>query len=223
MLLTILRESGDVTMKIVLFGASGTIGRAILAEGLKRGHEVTAAVRRPETLEIQHDGLLTMSADLLRPEQVASAAKGHEAAVSAYGPEFGAEGELLEVARSLVEGLKEAGVDRLIIVGGAGSLKTDTGERLMDTDTFPAEIRPLAAAHADAYEIYAHSGLEFSYASPAAVISPGRRTGQFRIGLDRLVVDENGKSEISVEDYAAAVIDELEEGNFIGTRFTVGY
>lgn len=210
-------------MKIVLFGASGTIGRAILEEALKRKHEVTAAVRRPEALEIQHNGLLTLPADLLRPEEVARAAGGHEAAISAYGPEFGAEGELLEVARSLVEGLKTAGVNRLIVVGGAGSLKTDSGERLMDTPEFPEEIRPLAAAHADAYEIYAHSGLEYTYASPAAMISPGRRTGQFRVGLDRLVVDENGKSEISTQDYAAALIDELEEGNFIGTRFTVGY
>ncbi|MDT3428157.1 putative NADH-flavin reductase [Paenibacillus forsythiae] len=210
-------------MKMVLFGASGTIGRAILEEALKRNHEVTAAVRRPEALEIQHSGLLTLSADLLRPEEVTQAAKDHEAAISAYGPEFGAEGELLEAARSLVEGLKTAGVKRLIVVGGAGSLKTDSGERLMDTPGFPEEVKPLAAAHADAYEIYAQSGLDYTYASPAAVISPGRRTGQFRIGLDRLVVDENGRSEISVEDYAAAVIDELEEGNFIGGRFTVGY
>ncbi|MBY9080019.1 NAD(P)H-binding protein [Paenibacillus sp. HN-1] len=210
-------------MKIVLFGASGTIGRAILAEALKRKHEVTAAVRRPEALEVQHNGLLTLPADLLRPEEVASAASGHEAAISAYGPAFGAEGELLEVARSLTEGLKKAGVSRLIVVGGAGSLKNDEGERLMDTADFPEEIRPLAAAHADAFEIYTRSGLEYTYASPAAVISPGRRTGQFRIGLDRLVVDENGRSEISTEDYAAAIIDELEEGNFIGACFTVGY
>ncbi|AIQ10929.1 NAD(P)-dependent oxidoreductase [Paenibacillus durus] len=210
-------------MKTVLFGTSGTIGRAILEEALKRGHEVTAQFQHPEAIEIQHGGLLTLPIDLLRPEEVAQATKGCEAVISAYEPEFGAEGELLEVARSLVEGLKTAGVNRLIIVGGAGSLKTDSGDRLMDTPEFPEEVKPLAAAHADAYEIYAHSGLDYTYASPAAIISPGRRTGQFRIGLDRLVVDENGRSEISVEDYAAAVIDELEEGNFIKARFTVGY
>ncbi|AKG37179.1 NAD(P)-dependent oxidoreductase [Paenibacillus durus] len=210
-------------MKTVLFGTSGTLGRAILEEALKRGHEVTAPLQKPEAIEIQHGGLLTLPIDLLRPEEVAQAAKGHEAVISAYEPGFGAEGELLEVARSLVEGLKTAGVNRLIVVGGAGSLKTDSGDRLMDTPEFPEEVKPLAAAHADAYEIYVHSGLDYTYASPAAIISPGRRTGQFRIGLDRLVVDENGRSEISVEDYAAAVIDELEEGHFIKARFTVGY
>jgi len=210
-------------MSVVIFGASGVIGRAILAEALKRKHEVTAAVRQPDQLEVVHERLHIIKADILDPASVSAAARGHDAVISAYGPEWGKERELLEVASSLVEGLTNASVPRLIIVGGAGSLRTESGEMLMDTPDFPAEIRPLAAAHSDAYEIYSGSSLDYSYASPPAVIQPGRRSGQFRIGLDQLVVDENGNSVISVEDYAVAIIDELEEGNYIGTRFSVGY
>ncbi|WP_410513241.1 NAD(P)H-binding protein [Paenibacillus sp. BR2-3] len=210
-------------MKIVLFGASGVIGRAILQEALKRKHEVTAAVRQPDKLEASHDRLRTISVNILDPASVSAAARGHEAAISAYGPQWGSEWELLEAARSLVEGLTAAGLTRLLIVGGAGSLRTESGELLMDTPGFPPEVRPLAAAHSDAYEIYRNSELDYSYVSPAAVIQPGRRTGQFRIGLDQLVIDENGDSIISVEDYAVAMIDELEEGHFSRARFTVGY
>ncbi|MDQ0196199.1 NAD(P)-dependent oxidoreductase [Paenibacillus wynnii] len=210
-------------MNVVLFGASGNIGRAILQEALKRKHEVTAAVRQPDKLDIVHERLRTLKVDILDPASVSAAAQGHEAAISAYGPEWGKERELLEAATSLVEGLTAAGLNRLIIVGGAGSLRTESGEMLMDTPEFPAEVRPLAAAHSDAYEIYSGSELDYSYASPAAVIQSGRRTGQFRIGLDQLVVDENGNSVISVEDYAAAIIDELEEGNYSRARFTVAY
>ncbi|WP_379128056.1 NAD(P)-dependent oxidoreductase [Paenibacillus sp. sgz500958] len=210
-------------MNIVLFGASGVIGRAIMQEALKRKHEVTAAVRVPENLEVTHDQLQKTAVNILEPASVSAAAKGHEAAISAYGPDFGQEDELTKAAFSLVEGLTAAGLERLLIVGGAGTLLTDSGEKLMDTETFPEAIRPLAAAHAAAYEIYSASALDYTYISPAAVIQPGRRTGQFRIGLDRLVVDENGESMISVEDYAVAVIDELEEGNFSHERFTVAY
>ncbi|KGE19617.1 NAD(P)-dependent oxidoreductase [Paenibacillus wynnii] len=210
-------------MNVVLFGASGNIGRAILQEALKRKHEVTATVRQPDKLDVVHERLRTLKVDILDPASVSAAAHGHKAAISAYGPEWGQERELLEAASSLVEGLTAAGLNRLIIVGGAGSLRTESGEMLMDTRDFPTELRPLAAAHSDAYEIYSGSELDYSYASPAAVIQSGRRTGQFRIGLDQLVVDENGNSVISVEDYAVAIIDELEEGNYSRTRFTVAY
>jgi len=210
-------------MNIVLFGASGVIGRAILEEALRRKHQVTAAVRQPDKIEVNHDWLSVVHADILDPASVSAVARGHNAAISAYGPPRGNERELLEVARSLVEGLTEAGLTRLLVVGGAGSLRTESGELLMNIPAFPEEVRPLAAAHAEAYEIYRESELEYTYASPAAVIQPGLRTGQFRIGLDRLVIDENGDSIISIEDYAVAIIDEIEEGHFSRARFTVGY
>lgn len=210
-------------MDVVVFGASGTIGKAIIQEALKRKHEVTAAVRNPESIELQHERLQIVSADILNPASVAAAVSGHGEIISAFGPGPGQENDLLKAAESLLEGMRQAGVARLIIVGGAGSLKTESGEWLMDTPEFPEDLRPLAAAHAHAYEIYRGSELDYTYISPPATIISGRRTGMFRIGLDRLITDEDGKSSISVEDFAVAVVDELEEGNFSRERFTVAY
>lgn len=209
--------------KIILFGATGTIGRAILHEALRRGHRVTAAVRDTGKITETDERLQVVEADILRPDSIASAARGHQVLVSAYGPKFGAEEELLEVARTLIEGVRRAGVQRLIVVGGAGSLKTENGERLMETQEFPEEIRTLALAHADAFDIYQGSDVAWTYFSPASIIEPGRRTGNFRIGTDWLVTDETGHSRISAEDYAVALVDEIEEEQFVNARFTVGY
>lgn len=210
-------------MDVVVLGASGTIGKAIVQEALKRKHEVTAAVRNPASVTLAHERLHIVTVDVLDSASVAAAVSGHEEVISAYGPDLGQEKDLITAAKAIVEGMKIAGLNRLLVVGGAGSLKTESGELLMDTPDFPAEIKALAEAHGLAYEIYKNTDLDYTYASPAAVVESGRRTGQFRIGLDRLVVDENGESHISVEDFAVAMVDELEEGNFSRARFTVAY
>lgn len=199
------------------------IGKQIADEALRRGHQVTAVVRNPDKLSEYKEKMNIVRANAVDPSSIAEAVKGHDAVISAYGPKFGEEEELLEAARALIEGVRRGGVRRLLIVGGAGSLITDSGDALMDTPEFPEELRTLAKAHADAYGIYQESDLEWSYLSPAAIIEPGRRSGQFRIGLDRLVTDESGSSRISVEDYAVAMLDELDDPQFIGTRFTVAY
>lgn len=210
-------------MKVVLFGATGTIGQRILKEALSRGHEVTAVVREISRLNEEHERLQVVTGDLLDPGSVAEAVKGHEAVITAYGPKFGAEGELLEATRSLIEGMRRAEVSRLLIVGGAGSLEVSPGVYLMDTPEFPEEVRPLAMAHADAYELYRESELEWTYVSPASTIEPGPRYGNFRIGTDKLITDETGASKITAEDYAAALIDELEDPYFTRACFTVAY
>lgn len=210
-------------MDVVVLGASGTIGRAVVQEALKRKHEVTAAVRSPEAVQLQHDRLQVVPVDILDPASVAKAVSGHGEVISVFGPDPGQENDLLKAADSLLEGMQQASLERLIVVGGAGSLKTESGEWLMDTAEFPEKLRPLAAAHAHAYEIYRGSELDYTYISPPAAIISGRRTGMFRIGLDRLITDEDGVSSISVEDFAVAVVDELEEGNFSRERFTVAY
>lgn len=210
-------------MDVVVIGASGTIGKAIVQEALKRKHEVTAAVRSTETVMLEHERLKVVQVDALDAASVAAAVAGHGEIISAYGPDPGREDDLLRAADLLIGGLRQSGVERLIIVGGAGSLKTESGEWLMDTADFPEELRPLAAAHAHAYEVYRSSSLDYTYISPPAAVIAGRRTGMFRIGLDRLITDENGESSISVEDLAVAVVDELEEGNFSRERFTVAY
>lgn len=210
-------------MKVIIFGATGTIGHALVREAIKRKHEVTAAVRNPQRMTEQSEYLTVVQADILNPNSVTEAAAGHDAIISAYGPAFGAEEELLEATRSLLEGTRRSGVGRILVVGGAGSLKTENGERLMDTAEFPEEIKPLAAAHAEAFELYRTADVDWTYCSPAGMIEPGKRTGHFRIGLDHLVVDELGHSRISVEDYAVALMDELVAGEFVNSRFTVGY
>lgn len=210
-------------MDVVVLGASGMIGKAIVQEALKRKHEVTAAVRNPESIDIEHELLHVTTVDILDAASVADAVRGHEEVISAYGPKVGDEDDLLIAAEAIVKDMQMVGLNRLLVVGGAGSLKTESGELLMDTPDFPADIKPLAAAHARAYEIYKNTELDYTYVSPPAVVQSGRRTGQFRIGLDRLVFDENGESIISVEDFAVAMIDELEEGNFSRERFTVAY
>ena len=210
-------------MDVVVLGASGMIGKAIVQEALKRKHEVTAAVRNPESIDIEHELLHVTTVDILDAASVADAVRGHEEVISAYGPKLGDEDDLLIAAEAIVKGMQMVGLNRLLVVGGAGSLKTESGELLMDTPDFPADIKPLAAAHARAYEIYKNTELDYTYVSPPAVVQSGRRTGQFRIGLDRLVFDENGESIISVEDFAVAMVDELEEGNFSRERFTVAY
>ncbi|MDU4696926.1 MAG: NAD(P)H-binding protein [Paenibacillus sp.] len=222
-------------MNIVLFGATGLIGNRIAAEALQRGHEVTAVVRdRARADEIglmrlvptdsKKAGHLTLvEGDILVPDAIARLVQGKDLVISAYGPRFGEEDELQEATRSLIEGVKRGGVRRLIAVGGAGGLEVAPSVRLMDTPEFPEEVRPLARAHEEALNLYRASDLEWTVLSPPALIEPGKRTGMFRLGLDRLVVDERENSRITAEDYAAALLDEAEDPYYIGARFTVGY
>ncbi|WP_068782876.1 NAD(P)-dependent oxidoreductase [Paenibacillus phocaensis] len=222
-------------MKIVLFGATGTIGQRIAEEALRRGHEVTAVVRdQARAVEMglpdlvpagtpKAGHLVLKEGDILIPDAIAQLVQGQDLVISAYGPRFGEEDELQEATRSLIEGVKRGGVRRLIAVGGAGGLEASPGVRLMDTPEFPEEVRPLARAHEEALSIYRASDLEWTVLSPPALIEPGKRTGVFRLGLDRLVVDERDNSRITAEDYAAALIDEAEDPYYLGARFTVGY
>ncbi|MET1173560.1 NAD(P)-dependent oxidoreductase [Paenibacillus amylolyticus] len=210
-------------MKVAIFGATGAIGKMILWELMDRGHEVTAVVRDPSKVEMVHERLRVEQGDLLNPDQVADFAAGQEVVVSAYGPKFGGEEEMLEVTRSLIEGVRRAKARRLVVVGGAGSLLTDSGDMLMDTPGFPEEVKPLAKAHAEAYDLIEASGIHWTYMSPAATITTGRRTGQFRVGMNRVITDDIGESSISVGDFAAALVDELDDPQFIQARFTVGY
>jgi uncharacterized protein len=215
-------------MKIVVFGASGVIGRAITAELLARGHTVTAATRSGAPVE----GLVVqvVTGDASDPGSVARLAAGKDAIVSAIGPRRGADGEdpedsLLSAARGLAEGLRRAGVRRLVVVGGAGSLEVAPGQRLLDTPDFPPSWKPAALAHARTLEeVYQEiDDLDWTYVCPAGVIGPGDRTGEFRVGGDQLLVGDDGQSRISIPDYAIAFADELEDGEAFQRRITVAY
>jgi putative NADH-flavin reductase len=212
-------------MKIAIFGASGRIGSRIVTEALNRGHDVTAIARHPENYTREELHLRVTRGNLFDSQDVEAAVFDHDAVVCSYNYTKGAApSSITEITVPLLNGLKHAHVKRLIIVGGAGSLEISPGVQLVDTPDFPAEYKPGALAHREALKLYQkEKDIDWTYLSPAAEIYPGERTGKFRTGKDQLITDANGKSSISMEDYAAAVLDELENPLHIRERFTVGY
>jgi putative NADH-flavin reductase len=119
--------------------------------------------------------------------------------------------------------VRRAGAPRIIMVGGAGSLEISPGLQIVDAPTFPDAYKPIALAHRDAFYVIRESDLNWTYFSPAMMIQPGERTGKFRLGKDALVSDAQGNSTISAEDYAIALVDEVEQGRHTKQRFTIGY
>jgi putative NADH-flavin reductase len=212
-------------MKIAVFGASGRIGSRIINEALNRGLDVTAVVRHPENYTVIHPHLKVAKADLFKTQDVETAAFNHDVVVSAYNNTHGAPpSTITEVATPLINGLKQAHVKRLIIVGGAGSLEVSPGVQLVDTPDFPPNYKPSALAQREALKIYQkEKELEWTYVSPAAEIEPGKRTGNFRTGTNQPVTGKDGKSFISMEDFAVAIVDEIINPRHIRERFTVGY
>src|SRR4051794_19810022 len=198
-------------MKLIVFGASGLLGSRLVDEALARGHDVTAVARDAGRLDSRSGRVRTGSADATDPDSVAALAQGHEAAVSAVTqhdhPEM-----LVDAARGLLEGLSRAGVGRLVVSGGAGSLRVASGGRLGGTPGFHDEWKPEALAAAAALEVFqgADTDVDWSYVSPGALLEPGERTGTYRLGGDELLVDEHGRSRITMEDFAIAMLDEVE-------------
>lgn len=212
-------------MKIALIGATGFVGTPLLAELLSRGHQVTVLARNPGKLASQ-PGLTVVQADALDAAQVAKAAAGHEAVVSAYNPGWTEPkiGEIfLQATHSIFAGVKQSGVKRFLMVGGAGSLFVAPGVQLVDTPEFPAEYKVAAAAARDALNlIQKESTLDWTFLSPAILLNPGVRTGKYRLGADApLWAEGGGPGSISVQDMAVAIVDELEKPQHIQKRFTV--
>lgn len=213
-------------MHLVVFGAGGNVGQRIVNEALKRQHRVTAAVRDDATILPQHN-LDVVEADATERVSVAQVSSGADAIISAISPRPGGDGRaassLTDAATALIAGAKSSGVRRLIIVGGAGSLELMPGQQIVDQPDFPDAYKPEALAQRDALEVYRDfaGDLDWTYISPAAEIHPGRRTGAYRISGDQLLVNDEGKSTISFEDYAVAVLDELERGTHLGQRMSV--
>jgi putative NADH-flavin reductase len=219
------REEDAETMKIVLFGASGRIGQRIAQEALNRGHIVTAVARTPESVPLQHERLTTQAGDVRDAALVARLAAGHDIVASAAGPSGGQGPQMLvEAAHALLAGTTSAGVARLMVVGGAGSLEVAPGELLLDTPDFNPAWRPGALGHLEALQVYrAEQALDWTCLSPAAFIAPGERTGHYRTGGNSVLRDANGESRISMEDFAIAFVDEIESPRFPRQRFTVAY
>ncbi|MFD7664344.1 NAD(P)-dependent oxidoreductase [Streptomyces sp. NPDC059788] len=214
--------------KIAIFGANGTIGSRVLDEALRRGHQVTAVVRDPAKITKTDPNLTVTTGDILDPASVATAAEGQDVLVSAVGGGDGP-GHIATIepaAQSLVAGLRTLGeaAPRLVTVGGAGSLRTPDGKQVWDAAGLPEFLLQIMHAHGDALDFYRTvTDVRWTNVSPAALIEPGERTGAYRTALEDLIADAEGVSRISAEDYAVALLDEIEKPQHIGERFTVGY
>lgn len=207
-------------MKIAIIGATGLVGTKILSESLDRWHEVTAIVRNPETLPM-HPKLRAAKGDATEPAKLASLVAGHDVVISAFNP---GKDERGTGARSIIDAVKRAEVERLLVVGGAGSLEVAPGKRLVDQPDFPAQWKDGALRTADFLDqLRGETELDWAFVSPAAMLAPGERTGHYRVGGDQFMTDNDGESRISLEDYAVAMLDEAERPQHHCKRFSVGY
>lgn len=216
-------------MHIVLYGATGHIGARILSELLARRHAVTAVTRKTDKLT-ENAGLTVEEGDLSDAAQIAECIVGADAVVSSYGPPPGREDEVQGVTVRLIEAVRRVSqqastghAPRLVMVGGAGSLEAAPGVKLIDAPDFPASYRAIAAAHSRALDLLRASSIDWTSLSPSAVIEPGERTAKFRLAQDTLLTTPDGQSRISMEDFAVALVDELEQPQHRRQRFTVGY
>ncbi len=214
--------------KIVLIGASGFVGSAILHEALNRGVKVTAVVRSPESIKISNPGLTVVKADASDAGKVAEICKGADAVISAYNPGWTNPDiyeETLKVYPQILAGVKKSGVKRLLIVGGAGTLFVAPGLRVVDSGAIPAEIMGGVKSLGEFYlnTLMDEKEIDWVFFSPAGSLEPGQRTGVYRLGKDDLILSDKGESKISVQDYAKAMVDELETPQHHRERFTIGY
>jgi uncharacterized protein len=212
-------------MKLVLIGGSGNIGHRILREAINRGHEVTAISRNPEKQDVKHDRVKWVSLNILNTSLLKEVIMRHDAVISAYGPGQGEDPHnVITTTNSIIEAMRQSGTKRLLVVGGAGSLEVSPGVQLVDTPEFPEAWKGGALAHRDALRIYQKiDDIDWTYMSPAAMIVPGERTGKFRLGKGQLLTDEKGNSTISMEDFAVALMNEIENPEHIHKRFTLAY
>jgi len=203
-------------MKIAVIGATGSVGSRLVAEALRRGHEVTGIARHPEKLEAQ-PRLTPRAGDINDAGALAALLAGHDVVISSTRFET-------TDPRRLIEAVKRSGAPRLVVVGGAGSLEVAPGVALVDTADFPQAYKHEALPGRDFLDILrGEHDLDWTFLSPPANFAPGERTGRFRIGGDQLLMDSAGDSRISQEDYAIALLDEVETPRHSRRRFTVGY
>ncbi len=212
-------------MNIALIGATGFVGSPVLAELLSRGHKVTVLARTPAKLPSKA-GLTALQADALDAAQVAKAVAGHDAVISAYNPGW-SDPKIhdihLQASDAIVEGVKKAGVKRLLVVGGAGSLFVAPGMQLVDTPEFPPQYKQGALAAREALNrLKKENTLDWSFVSPPIGLAPGERTGKYRLGADELLPGQDGQpAGISAPDLAVAIVDEIEAPRHLQKRFTV--
>ncbi|MDR3750451.1 MAG: NAD(P)-dependent oxidoreductase [Terracidiphilus sp.] len=203
-------------MKIALLGATGNVGSRLVTELVGRGHRVTAIARHPEKLTPQKNVTLA-AGDVSNEDALAATLAGHDAVI--HSVNF-----VHTDAAKVIAATRKANVPRLLVVGGASSLEVAPGLLLVNAPNFPAAYKTEAlAGQAFLSRLREEKQLDWTYLSPSAFFAPGERTGKFRLGKDQLLVAADGQSHISMEDFAIAMVDELENPKHLRERFTVGY
>ena len=215
--------------KIAVIGATGFVGTQVVKELANRGYFVNALARNTSKIE-ESENVKAIAVDVYNTSELAEILKGNDAVISTFNPGWTNPNifeDFLKGAESIEKAVEESGVKRFITVGGAGSLYIAEGLQLIDTPEFPAEIKPGAEAARQYLEmIKKNENLDWTFFSPAIEMHQGTagvRKGTYRTALENPVFDENGRSVLSVEDVAVALVDELENGKFVKQRFTAAY
>ena len=216
-------------MKILLIGATGFVGAHLLHEALTRGHQVTALVRDPSKLPDAHEHLTVVQGDVNYPDGLAAVLAGHDLVLNSFNPGWDNPNlyrDYLAGYRAVERATERAGVPRLLAIGGAGSLYVGE-QQLVDGPGFPEDFKPGATAARDYLsELRGNKTLDWTFFSPAIEMHRGiatGRTGHYRLGTENPVFDEAGRSVLSGEDLAVAVLDEVEQHRFSRQRFTAAY
>lgn len=213
-------------MKVTVLGAAGDVGRRVVAEALARGHQVTAQVRSAARRQLLPAEVSVQVSEVTGDGELCSLLAGQDLVISALRPADGQEAALPVMTAAVLDAAAAAGV-RALIVGGAARLRLSdhNGETVLSAPGFlPPDIIPIAQACQRQYErCLSERVADWTYASPAAMLQPGARTGSYRLGTDTLVTDASGASRISLEDFAVALLDEAEVPQFPRSGFTVGY
>lgn len=210
-------------MKIAILGANGNVGSVLVDEALSRGYEVLALVKDKNNY-VAKEGVEVKEVDALNKDTLVNGFKDIKIAVSAFGPKAGFENDLVVATRNLVDAAKRAQVERFLMVGGAGSLLVSEGVILANSGVLPADWLPVVNAHVEALNVISkETDLNWTVLRPSSLFGPGERTGKFRLGTDYLLVDSEGNSHVSFQDYAVALFDEIDNSDFVKKAFTVGY
>lgn len=215
-------------MRVAIIGATGLLGTGLTPEAASRGHLATAICRHPDQIP-PRDNVTAVACDIFETNRLAAILTGHDAVIHSYSPRrdhaSDRTGPHVAATRSIIAATRAAKVPRLLAVGGAGTLLLPDGRKVMDAPDFPPEYRESAISTAAVKDVIAAEAddLDWTFLSPSLMFDERGRTGRFRLGHDHALFDASGASAISIEDYAVAMIDELETPRHSRVRFTVGY
>ena len=216
-------------MRVAIIGSTGFVGTAIFNELAERNHSIKG-ISRQQKLQLHHPNTVGVSVDVTNEDALAVELQGADVVISAFNPGWTNPSiyeDYLKGSKHILEACRKADVKRLIVIGGAGSLYLDENTRVIDSPSFPKEVKEGAQAALDFYELIKNDKqIDWVFFSPAIEMHPGTsgtRTGKYRLGIDYPVINNEGRSVLSVEDLAVVIADEVENQTFTRRRFTAGY